>query len=230
MSENLNILVVDDDEKIGRLFSDMFKEEGHSVQPVCTGEDAVEAYQKNPFHIVFLDMILPGMNGLETLKALKNFDANVRVVLMTGYSILGMLEDATRIGIITTLVKPFYFEQIKQAIDKSIRPAEAFPVMRAYNALIIDETMELFGKLENLFKDMKFEIHACKNVNDLSGIMGAKEFDLILISSSVLERNTMQTFYYVKERMPASKCILLVDEYMDINEIINNIREIFQDA
>ena len=168
MSENLNILVVDDDEKIGRLFSDMFKEEGHTVQPVCTGEDAVEAYQKNPFHIVFLDMILPGMNGLETLKALKNFDANVRVVLMTGYSILGMLEDATRIGIITTLIKPFYFEQIKQAIDKSIRPAGAFPVTRAYNALIIDETMELFGKLENLFKDMKFEIHSCKNVNDLS--------------------------------------------------------------
>lgn len=230
MSKNLNILVVDDDEKIGRMFSDMFKEEGHTVQPVCTGEDAVEAYRKNPFHIVFLDMILPGMNGLETLKALKNFDANVRIVLMTGYSILGMLEDATRVGIITTLIKPFHIDQIKQAIDKSIPPVEAFPCVRAYNALIIDETMGLSGKLGNLFKDMNFEVHTCSNVNEVSGITGAKEFDLILISSSVLERNTMQTFYYVKERMPESKCILLVDEYMDINEIINNIREIFQNA
>lgn len=230
MDKDLNILVVDDDEKIGKLFTDVFKDEGYAVHPVYTGEDAVKTYQDKPFNIVFLDMILPGMSGLETLKALKGLDANVRVVLMTGYSILGMLENATRVGIITTLMKPFHIDQMKKAIGQSVQESPAPVEGRTYNALIVDERIGLSEKLKNLFEDMKCEIHTCRSPNDIIKMTKTKEYDLILISSMMFEKNVMETFYSIRESMPASNNVMLVDEHMDIDEIRNTIMEIFQKA
>ena len=97
MVEHKEILVVDDDEKIGKLFCDVLKDEGHQVEVVTSGDQAVEALKRKTFNLVFLDMIMPGMNGLETLKVLKESNQSVPVVMMTGYSVLGMLESASKL-------------------------------------------------------------------------------------------------------------------------------------
>lgn len=230
MEKKLSVLIVDDDKRIGNMFSEVLKEEGHSVQSVTTGEDAVKVYKPGLFDLVFLDMILPGMDGLKTLQTLKASDENVRVVIMTGYSVLGMLEDAAKIGVITTLIKPFHLGQIKQAVDQSVVAPQVAVETKAYAALIIDDQEELLPKFSNVLNELDFEIITYRTTDEADELTKAKEFDLILINTITLRKNTMETFYYMKQKMPTSKCVMLIDEYMNIQEASSNLTEMFKKA
>ena len=71
MMDNKKILVVDDEEAICRLMELVFDNTGHTVLAVYNGADAVGAVKKEHFDIVFLDIIMKGMNGLETMEEIK---------------------------------------------------------------------------------------------------------------------------------------------------------------
>ena len=224
----MDILVVDDDEKIGKMFADVFKDDGHNIHSVLSGEDAVEAYKKAPFDVVFLDMILPGMNGLKTLTGLKAIDPNVHVVIMTGYSVLGLLEDAAKAGIVTTLIKPFHISQVKNAVIQAQAATPSLADEKSNSVLIIDEWQGLAKNLSAVFQELNFITHTCKNISQLKEVFREKDFDLILISVLALEKDTMQTFNFMKEKMPTSKCVMLIDEHMDLAEVSGNIKEMFK--
>ena len=83
-----NILLVDDEQGVIDVCSEMIKSLGYSVRAVTSGGAAVDHIKKNGKNIdlVILDMIMPGMNGFETLKQIKTISPNARVLISSGYS------------------------------------------------------------------------------------------------------------------------------------------------
>lgn len=79
------VLVVDDEAPIGELFNDLLKKENCTVKSVATGEEAIAKINEEDFDIVLLDIKLPGISGLETLKQLKVTKSNLVVIMITGF-------------------------------------------------------------------------------------------------------------------------------------------------
>lgn len=100
------ILIVDDEESIRDVLEQLFEYEGHEVRTARSGKQALDAVGEEPPDVVFLDVKMPGMDGLETLGRLKEAAPSSQVVMVSGHGTIDTAVEATRRGAIDFLEKP----------------------------------------------------------------------------------------------------------------------------
>ena len=100
------ILWADDEIDILKSHILFIQEKGYDVVPVVSGQDAIEAFQKESFDIVFLDEHMPGISGLETLDVIKRINPNIPIVMITKSEDEGIMTDAIGKKIADYLIKP----------------------------------------------------------------------------------------------------------------------------
>jgi PAS domain S-box-containing protein len=115
---NETVLLVDDEEGPIMVEELMLKELGYRVIPARSGKEAIELYQKhnNSFDLVALDMIMPEMSGKETYARLKEIDPDVKVLLVSGYSLNKQVKELIDLGCNGFIQKPFDILQLSQKI------------------------------------------------------------------------------------------------------------------
>lgn len=114
------ILIVDDQFGIRILLNEVFQKEGYQTFQAANGIQALEIVTKNDPDLVLLDMKIPGMDGIEILKRMKVIDPDIRVIIMTAYGELDMIQEAKDLGAITHFAKPFDIDDIRAAVRKHI--------------------------------------------------------------------------------------------------------------
>lgn len=117
MAQNRNILIVDDNDDVRQLFSDIVEMIGFAPRSVASGVAALQQLKANDFALVILDMHMPDLNGLDTFKAIRQFDTTVPVILTTGFGMDKSVREALSMGALLCLEKPF---NVSRAI-KTIR-------------------------------------------------------------------------------------------------------------
>ncbi len=101
------ILVVDDQPGIRRLLMEVLTEEGYSVSTAANGYEGMQkAKELNPA-LILMDMKMPGMDGIETLRELKCLNQAEKVIMMTAYGELGLVNIAKDLGAYAYVTKPF---------------------------------------------------------------------------------------------------------------------------
>ncbi len=108
----LEVLVVDDEQSICLLLRDVLARFGHNVITCQEGAVALEAAQESRFDLVFLDIRMPGMGGLEALKKLRVVQPQATFVMITGFAKTDIIEEALRSGASACLCKPFNLSQV----------------------------------------------------------------------------------------------------------------------
>ncbi|CAM4169266.1 response regulator [Lederbergia lenta] len=116
MSEK--ILVVDDQLGIRILLNEILQKEGYQTFQAANGLQALDILEKHAPDLVLLDMKIPGMDGLEILKRMKKKEPDIRVIIMTAYGELEMIESSNKLGALAHFPKPFDIEEIRQAVKK----------------------------------------------------------------------------------------------------------------
>lgn len=112
-----NVLIVDDDPAILEMLSDIVSREGYKAVAVESGEKALEESGKQPFDMILLDLLLPGMSGVEVLSALRKTGSQASVVILTGYADDPMADEAMKMKPKSLLRKPFRVSEIIEAIN-----------------------------------------------------------------------------------------------------------------
>ena len=101
------ILVIDDESDLRAAFRAVLTDEGFSV---ITAADGMEGVQKNKEHnpdVIILDLKMPKMGGMETLKRIRETDKEVRVIILTGYGEAGSIREAENLDVFEYASKPF---------------------------------------------------------------------------------------------------------------------------
>ncbi|MEH7352198.1 response regulator [Neobacillus drentensis] len=114
------ILIVDDQFGIRILLNEVFQKEGYQTFQAANGIQALDIVTKHDPDLVLLDMKIPGMDGIEILKRMKVIDPDIRVIIMTAYGELDMIQEAKDLGAITHFAKPFDIDDIRAAVRKHI--------------------------------------------------------------------------------------------------------------
>jgi two-component system response regulator (stage 0 sporulation protein F) len=112
------ILIVDDQYGIRILLNEVFQKEGYQTFHAANGFQALEIVEKHSPDLVLLDMKIPGMDGIEILKRMKVIDQDIRVIIMTAYGELDMIQEAKDLGALTHFAKPFDIDEIREAVKK----------------------------------------------------------------------------------------------------------------
>jgi two-component system nitrogen regulation response regulator NtrX len=118
--KKVNILIVDDEQNIVNSLKGSLEDEGYEVLTAKNGEEALEIIKNKKVGIIFLDIWLPGRDGLETLKAIKEFDKEQYVVIMTGHGTISTSLKATKLGAYDFLEKPISLDNVLLLIHNII--------------------------------------------------------------------------------------------------------------
>jgi two-component system, response regulator, stage 0 sporulation protein F len=110
------ILVVDDEEPIRNFLTDFFTRKGFTVLQASRGEEAVAITQKEKPSIILLDINMPGMDGLLTLKKIREFDKNVGVVMATSVQDEQIATEAAQLGSYHYVLKPFDLQYLELVV------------------------------------------------------------------------------------------------------------------
>ncbi|MGO8882058.1 MAG: sigma-54-dependent transcriptional regulator [Desulfomonilaceae bacterium] len=145
------ILIVDDDAQLRLSFEKILTVEGHKVQMSATGEGGLEIVGTDPPDVVVMDVRLPGMDGLETFRAMHEMDSKLPVIIMTAYGTTDTAIEATKLGAFDYLLKPFDIPEMLLNIDKAL---EASRFMRSRVEIDPDSdgdsTEVIFGRSKSM--------------------------------------------------------------------------------
>lgn len=114
------VLIVDDQFGIRILLNEVLQREGYETFQAANGPQALDIVKKYPPDLVLLDMKIPGMDGIEILKRMKQMDQNIRIIIMTAYGELDMIQEARDLGALTHFAKPFDIDDIRKAVRENI--------------------------------------------------------------------------------------------------------------
>ncbi len=108
------VLLIDDEEEFVETLAERLKTRGLKVETATSGEQAVELAGKN-FDAVLLDLAMPGMDGIATLKRLRQINPRLQIILLTGHATVKKSIQAMKLGAVDVLEKP---ADIKDILDK----------------------------------------------------------------------------------------------------------------
>jgi DNA-binding NtrC family response regulator len=149
-------LVVDDDEFMVKTLSDVLRLEGWDVSAAYSGSAAVIAAAREEFDVVLMDVKMPGMDGVDALRAMKAARPEIRVVLMTAYAALDRIDQAERDGVVRVLAKPLDIASLLTVLDDVLRAQH--PV------LLVDHDATFLKTLSSVLRLRGFEVVQAQDV------------------------------------------------------------------
>lgn len=164
MNAKLQVLVIDDDEVVGRSFDRVLSDKGYEVSTALSGEEAMDTISENEFDVVFTDIKMPGMDGLEVTERIKERCPLTPVVVITGYGTADNEAKASVLGVSGFVRKPLTPEMIESVTLKAMndaevnqRAAEALEVVPANDSHVEVETISpavVHGKARRIAKNV----------------------------------------------------------------------------
>ncbi len=124
MKADYQILVVDDDESIRRMLVAVLARDGFQTVAAADGEEGLALFRSQSPDIVLMDIRMPGMSGIEAMRAMLELRPGVAVILMTAYADLETAVQAIKAGVFDFIIKPFDLAEIGLLVDRAYQMRE----------------------------------------------------------------------------------------------------------
>ena len=113
------VLIVDDEKDFVEMFSLRLEGQGEKVSTAYSGQEALKVLENIAIDVVILDIRMPGMDGIDTLKQIKNLYPRVEVIMLTGHGSAETAVEGMKLGAFDYLMKPADFEDIKIKLENA---------------------------------------------------------------------------------------------------------------
>lgn len=140
MTQQGLIHIIDDEPIIHEVLGDLLTTEGFEVESSLNGEEALEKHAPDTYDLILLDLLMPGMNGIEVLKRIKKIDPQAVIIIVTAFASVESAISAMKIGAFDYIQKPFKHDEFLLTIERA----------REHKNLQ-DENIRLKGELKRKF-------------------------------------------------------------------------------
>ena len=145
MKNKIKLLFVDDDKTFSKVMKKELTRMGYSVVCADCGEKAIDTFKKRNFEVIILDIKMPGIGGLNTLKGVKEIDSEVEVIMLTGRATIESAVESMKIGAYDYITKPCRLSELdillKKAYEKRQISKENISLKRLVTSKELDKVM-----------------------------------------------------------------------------------------
>jgi CheY-like chemotaxis protein len=134
------IQVIDDDQAIRTTIKLLLEREGHDVFLAEDGRKGIQQFQKDRFDLLIVDIFMPGMDGLETIRTIHQIQPDIPIIVISGYAFRSVLESvpdflgmAIKLGAVSSLQKPFRPSELMSIVTKCLTDSGGRPQTAAHN-------------------------------------------------------------------------------------------------
>lgn len=199
MKNALQILIVDDDEMIGKTLKDIFTVKGFSANVVHNGNDAIAALENNQYHLVLSDIKMPGLNGVELYREIKARQPNLPVVLMTAYATTSLIQEGLDEGVIAVLKKPLDLDLVLKFLDY---------LKRELSIVIVDDDPNFCKTLGDILQTREFNVHPINDPQDIQTKLTDKGL-IVLLDMKLNGKTGLDVLYDIRQTYPNLPVILI---------------------
>ncbi len=186
--QQLRVFVVDDDEDFAESLAMVLEGHDCEVELAYNGEDAIARFRAQDFDITFMDVKLPGKNGVESFLEIHTFKPEAKVVMMTGYSVEQLLEQAIDHGAWSVLRKPLDMRQLLDIVDK----------LGSDGILIADDDQDFVASFKDLLEDADYRVFVAKNGREAIDRIMSNGIDILILDLRMPMLNGLETYLELK--------------------------------
>lgn len=154
------ILIVEDDQKMNQGLLHVISKEGYIAKAVDSGEKALEKIKTTQLDLIISDFKLPGINGMELLRATKKYDVNILFIIITAYGTVDTAVSAMKQGADDYILKPFDMEELRLVVKKTMEKRELF-----LNNIRLQHQLEKKYTFENIIGTSEPMMAVFKTIN-----------------------------------------------------------------
>jgi two-component system response regulator HydG len=198
--DKINVLVVDDLKSSRLTLGGILEDEGHNVVLAENGYQAIEAAKQVPFDLVFMDIKMPGINGVQTFREVKKTNPHAAVIMMTAYSVEDLVREALEEGAYAVVYKPFDMEHVVSIIES---------VLHRTLILVVDDYFADRETLKSILEERGYRVFVAENGSEALTQVKEKHFDIVFLDIRLPDIDGAQIFEEVKAIDPEAAVIMM---------------------
>ena len=196
-----NILVVDDLHSMRMTLGGILEDKGYNVVTVEDGYQAIEAVKKTHYDAIFMDIKMPGINGVQTYREVKKIDPRATVIMMTAYSVEDLVKEALEEGAYAVAYKPFDIDKIIALIEELLGGKTLI--------LVVDDQFGDRETLKVILEDKGYRVATAANGVEALEMVKERHYDIIFLDIRLPGIDGVETFEKVKEVDPRAVVIMM---------------------
>jgi len=214
MRPSLRVLVVDDDRDLAQTIEEILVSRGHTVRVAYDGETAVRLYERENFDLCFMDVALPGENGVDSFLSIRRVRPEARVVMMTGFSVEKQLSRAVEAGALAVLHKPLDIYEILRVLDEAASRGVV---------LIVEDDADLAESLCEALSTAGYSTLVARDGGAALERMRARPVDVMILDLRLPAMSGLEIYLELKRRQLAVPTVVVtgypIEERAAIEEL-----------
>jgi len=215
MEEKASILIVDDDSSLSRSMSLVLGRRGYTVSTAEDGPEAIEMVKERPFDIVFMDIKMPVMDGVETHRRIKEIRPDAVVIMMTAYTLDELVQQALQDGAYGIIYKPLDMEKVVAIIEESRRST------RGALIFVVDDDPGTCNTLKNILIKQGHKVCTAHTGEEAIDMAQEKVPDIIFIDMKLPTINGLETYLAIREMNPRAVAIMITGYREEMDDLVN---------
>jgi two-component system response regulator HydG len=214
MADKESILIVDDNISLCKTMSFVLGRKGYDVATANDGPEAIERVKERPFEMVFMDIKMPLMDGVETYRRIKQIRPEAVVVMMTAYAVEEMVQEALEEGAYGIIYKPVDIEKAVALVQ------EAKEAGKGTLILLVDDDPGTCATLRNILVKRNYKVAIAHSGEEAITMAQEKAYDIIFIDMKLPTINGLETYLAIKEINPEVAAIMMTAYHREMADLL----------
>ena len=214
MDEKASVLIADDNLSLCKTMSFTLKRKGYAVTIARDGMEALEKVKQKPFDMIFMDIKMPLMDGVETYKRIKEIRPEAVVMMMTAYAVEELVQEALQEGAYGVVYKPLDIDKVVSLIQKS--RGEKHGVL----ILVVDDDPGTCTTLQNILVKKGHKLGIAHSGEEAIAMARERVYDIIFIDVRLPTINGLETYLRLKEVNPEAVAIMMTAYRQEVGDLV----------
>ena len=210
----MRIFIVDDHRDVAEGLADVLRMHGHEVEVAHNGEQAVRIFKEQDFDIAFMDVMMPGMNGVESFLEIRKIKPDAKVVMMTGYSVTQLLDQAIENGAYGVLHKPVSMDEVLNSVER---------VQSHGMVLVADDDPNFSANMVEVLKDKGYRVQVARTGKQALDTVLGGGIDILVLDLQLPVVSGLEVYMELQKRGRALPTVCVTGYVQDQAEAIDQL-------
>ena len=214
MEEKASILIVDDNISLCRSLSLILGRKGYAVVTAKDGPEALTMVEEKPFDMIFMDIKMPIMNGVETYKRLRKIRPEAVVMMMTAYAVEALVQEALQEGAYGIIYKPLDIEKVVALIERARGTKQGALV------LVVDDNQGTSSTLNNILARKGYKVRTARAGEEAIAMAQKRNYEIIFIGMKLPTINGLETYLAIKKVNPEAVAVMTTAHRHEMADLV----------
>jgi len=210
----VRILIVDDNTGQCKTMSFILERSGYTVTTAGNGPEAIAVVEKKTFDIIFMDIKMPIMNGVEAYKKIKKIRPGTKVIMMTAYAVEDLVREALQEGAYAIIYKPLDIQKVLELVKTANETKQGALI------LVVDDDPVTCTTFKGILAEKGYHVGIAHNGENAIAMVQKSAFDIIFIDMKLPTLNGLETYLAIKKISPETVAVLMTGYRQEVADLV----------